>query len=67
MQSTLGAWLKWRDGHLGPEFRRPPDTIVFYRDGVSEGEYERVFQYEIPMMKSELFSYVAKGRPDPSP
>ncbi|KAI0374754.1 Piwi-domain-containing protein [Pilatotrama ljubarskyi] len=30
----------------------PPKTIVFYRDGVSEGEFAQVAAMEIPMIKS---------------
>ena len=29
----------------------PPQNIFFYRDGVSEGEFEQVAQQEIPMIK----------------
>lgn len=31
----------------------PPKTIVFYRDGVSEGEFAQVAAREIPMVKSQ--------------
>ena len=29
----------------------PPKNIFFYRDGVSEGEFEQVAQQEIPLVK----------------
>ena len=29
----------------------PPRNIFFYRDGVSEGEFEQVAQQEIPLIK----------------
>ncbi len=29
----------------------PPKNIFFYRDGVSEGEFEQVAQQEIPLIK----------------
>ncbi|KAI0831166.1 Piwi domain-containing protein [Trametes gibbosa] len=31
---------------------RPPKTVVFYRDGVSEGEFAQVAAREIPLIKS---------------
>lgn len=29
----------------------PPQNIFFYRDGVSQGEFEQVAQQEVPMIK----------------
>ncbi|TBU32359.1 Piwi-domain-containing protein [Dichomitus squalens] len=48
----LGDWRSYRREKLGPQWDRPPKTVVFYRDGVSEGEFDRVAQYEVPKIKS---------------
>ena len=34
--------------------RTPPKRIFFYRDGVSEGEFERVAAQEIPAIRTAL-------------
>ncbi|TBU46794.1 Piwi-domain-containing protein [Dichomitus squalens] len=54
--SALNDWRKYRRESLGSEFDRPPSVIIFYRDGVSEGEYDRITQYEIHKIHSELFT-----------
>ena len=34
--------------------KRKPERIVFYRDGVSEGQYAEVCKKEVRALKSEL-------------
>lgn len=54
MQRALADYRDWRKSHLPPQFDSPPKHLVFYRDGVSEGELEQVAQNEIPLIKSKL-------------
>ena len=34
----------------------PPSRIIVYRDGVSDGEFEKVGQFEIPAIKGTRYS-----------
>jgi len=43
-----------------------PSTVIFYRDGVGEGMYDRVIDYEIHKLRLTLTEiYKAKGLPPP--
>lgn len=33
-----------------------PKRIIFYRDGVSEGQYKKVLEEEIPQIRGECFT-----------
>ncbi|EJF65736.1 Piwi-domain-containing protein [Dichomitus squalens LYAD-421 SS1] len=44
----------YREKEMHMKKSPPPKNIFFYRDGVSEGEFEQVAQYEIPLIKGEL-------------
>jgi eukaryotic translation initiation factor 2C len=35
-----------------------PKRIIFYRDGVSEGQFRQVIEIELPRIKGALFSCV---------
>lgn len=54
LQRVLADYRDWRKNNLSPQYDSPPKHLVFYRDGVSEGEFEQVAQNEIPMIKSKL-------------
>ncbi|SAM83943.1 related to argonaute protein [Ustilago bromivora] len=43
----LGHLKKWQAANQG----RLPDSIVFYRDGVSEGQYQAVLDHELQALK----------------
>ncbi|KAI1796007.1 Piwi-domain-containing protein [Ganoderma leucocontextum] len=58
---ALADYRDWRKSHLPPQHNSPPKHLVFYRDGVSEGELEQVAQNEIPMIKS---AFVKIGIPE---
>ena len=53
-QDALQDWRTWRTNHIA-QYRGglapPPRNIVFYRDGVSEGEFAQVVEKEIPRIK----------------
>ncbi|KAH9854098.1 Piwi domain-containing protein [Lenzites betulinus] len=50
MIGALGDYQGYQRS-LGPS-PRPPQTVLFYRDGVSEGEFAQVAAREIPLIKS---------------
>ena len=51
-QHALSKWKNCRESlPYGPRPVEPPKKIVFYRDGVSEGEFDKVAEQVIPQIK----------------
>ncbi len=52
---ALNDWKGWRTLNIRGYAQNPlpPKYIIFYRDGVSEGEFSQVAQLEIPLIKGE--------------
>ncbi|KAJ7758252.1 argonaute-like protein [Mycena metata] len=52
-QSMLGKYLLYREKvEKIPESDRAPKRLVFYRDGVSEGQFQQVLERELPLIKA---------------
>ncbi|KAI0721640.1 Piwi domain-containing protein [Cerioporus squamosus] len=51
--NALSDWRGWRSQNIQGYSQNPlpPKYILFYRDGVSEGEFSQVAQHEIPLIK----------------
>lgn len=52
MVADLEGLLKGRLRHWLTCNKRLPDNIVVYRDGVSEGQYDKVIDTELPLLKA---------------
>ncbi|KAM5539012.1 hypothetical protein V8D89_007235 [Ganoderma adspersum] len=48
---AIDRWAAFRRMNMPDQKLLPPKNIFFYRDGVSEGEFEQVAQQEIPLIK----------------
>ncbi|KAI1796003.1 Piwi-domain-containing protein [Ganoderma leucocontextum] len=48
---AIGRWAAFRRKKMPEVTLLPPKNMFFYRDGVSEGEFEQVAQQEIPLIK----------------
>ena len=55
LQTALNDWRGWRSANIPgyQQNQQPPRNIIFYRDGVSEGEFSQVARHEIPLIKGE--------------
>ncbi|KAI0646924.1 Piwi domain-containing protein [Trametes meyenii] len=59
----IEALQGWQEFKLDPKVPRPPPKhVIFYRDGVSEGEFRQVAEREIPLIKS---AFVKMNIPPP--
>ena len=56
LQQSIKDWREWRTANIEGYARNPlpPRNIIFYRDGVSDGEYAQVVQHEIPLIKGQV-------------
>ncbi|KAI9850709.1 MAG: hypothetical protein M1838_005200 [Thelocarpon superellum] len=52
MVSDLAAMFKSRLLLWRTKNRAPPDNVLVYRDGVSEGQYETVLREELPLLRA---------------
>ncbi|KAK0405753.1 hypothetical protein QR680_018179 [Steinernema hermaphroditum] len=50
MQRLLEHWCLYHDGQM-------PKSILFFRNGASEGQYKSILRYEIPLIKKALSDY----------
>ncbi|RPD66004.1 Piwi-domain-containing protein [Lentinus tigrinus ALCF2SS1-6] len=63
VKAALGDWRAWRANNI-PGYEQnqlPPKYIIFYRDGVSEGEFSQVAEQEIPLIKA---AFAQSGLPE---
>ncbi|KAF8165769.1 argonaute-like protein [Crassisporium funariophilum] len=52
-EMCAAAFNKYRGYQAGVEKRKiPPTRLIFYRDGVSEGQFQQVLDQELPMIKN---------------
>ena len=59
VEDRLDLWKKSNGDN------RYPSKIVFYRDGVSEGQFAQVLKYEFPQIKSAIRKkYAAINQPE---
>ncbi|EJF60851.1 Piwi-domain-containing protein [Dichomitus squalens LYAD-421 SS1] len=49
----IAMYKKYRTG-VEKKFPADPKRLIFYRDGVSEGEFKTVLDYELPQLKRAL-------------
>ncbi|KAF7342176.1 Protein argonaute-2 [Mycena venus] len=49
---TLGKYMSYREAVEGvPLSLKAPKRLIFYRDGVSEGQFQQVLDFELPLIK----------------
>ncbi|RDX56915.1 Piwi-domain-containing protein [Lentinus brumalis] len=63
---ALNDWKGWRTLNIRGYAQNPlpPKYIIFYRDGVSEGEFSQVAQLEIPLIKGDTEGFRKSGLPE---
>lgn len=61
LQRSLEDWRQERLANLGQQAAGPPKTLVFFRDGVSEGEFDQVAQHEIAEIRGQFFALCSQG------
>ncbi|KAF7366306.1 Protein argonaute-2 [Mycena sanguinolenta] len=50
---TLGKYMSYRTAVENvPQSLRAPTRLIFYRDGVSEGQFQQVLDQELPLIKA---------------
>jgi eukaryotic translation initiation factor 2C len=59
MEGRLALWMKQNKGH-------PPENILIYRDGVSEGQYSMVLNEELPKVQEAAQRVYPKGEQQPN-